>query len=335
MKISDTKLPDVNELEMLLKSYTESSKKPIGRLFNFNNEQSHDTEISAYDELMGLIGLQAVKKEIAKQISYARIMQLREESGKTCPARIYNILLSGNPGTGKTMCARLISRIFHEIGLLSKGHLVEVSRSSLVGRYIGETEANTIRALESAQGGALFIDELYTLCDTTTEDTKDFGMRAIDTLLPRITDLKDTIIIGAGYTDKIQRFMDANPGLASRFPLIIGCADYSVNELMDIGLQDLKKMDFDIEPAAMECLRQLIKEAVLMPNFGNARFIKTLLQDHIIPEFCRRVYEDILCGRLRIENAGDANTIMPQDIPSIKTLFPIQKQTKKIGYHLS
>ncbi|MDI9458646.1 MAG: AAA family ATPase, partial [Bacillota bacterium] len=181
------------------------------------------------EELDSLVGLQSVKKVIGEIQAYALIQKYRETLQLTCEPMMLHTIFTGNPGTGKTTVARLFSKMLREIGILEKGHTVEVERADLVAQYIGQTAQKTRDVIKQAQGGLLFIDEAYSLA---RGGEKDFGKEAVDTLVKGMEDYKnDFILILAGYTAPMEEFMRLNPGLRSRFPLQIHFPDYSVQEL--------------------------------------------------------------------------------------------------------
>lgn len=290
---------------------------------------------SPFEELMSMTGLDEVKCEINRQLSFHRIMTLREKSGKRTPKRLLNMLLIGNPGTGKTTCARLIGQIYQEAGILSTGQFVEVSRATLVGEYIGHSEKRVSDKIEEAKGGILFIDEIYSLADDggVNNGKNDFGHNVIDTLMPVLSDPNSgLIVIGAGYPDEMGRFLRANSGLASRFPVVLGLNDFSLDELMNIAHSNIRRYDFIIAPEAETKLRELIKSASRNKNFGNARFVVTLIENHVIPNLCMRLD--------RIANiAPDSDllsTIVANDIPDIYAISPLNESNRKcIGFGLS
>ena len=184
-------------------------------------------------ELDSYIGLSAVKDEVRDLINMVTVWKLRREHDLPAPDLSLHMVFSGNPGTGKTMMARFMARVYHSLGILSKGHLVEVDRSGLVAGYVGQTAIKTASVIERAKGGVLFIDEAYSLSSGKAEN--DFGLEAIETLLKAMEDNRDDlIVIVAGYTDLMEEFINSNPGLSSRFNRYLYFDDYTVDEMLDI-----------------------------------------------------------------------------------------------------
>ncbi len=198
----DTKhLPTFEEVLTLFESFSEivaDEDKEVVR-YTLSSEPTTSLQISALDELMALTGMEEVKEAVLSQINYHKIMQMRHAAGRKTPQRLPHMLLTGNPGTGKTTVARLIGKIYKEEGILKSGHLVEVNRAALVGKWIGETEEKTTQYLKDAKGGILFIDEMYSLIETNEPSGRDFGLKVIDTLMPVLTNSNsDIMVIGEG-----------------------------------------------------------------------------------------------------------------------------------------
>lgn len=230
------------------------------------------------DDLDGLIGLNSVKEEVKTLRNYIIIQQEREKKGlKTTPVS-YHCVFTGNPGTGKTTVARIVADVYRSLGVLKKGHLVETDRSGLVADYVGQTATKTNKIIDRALDGVLFIDEAYSLA---TGGDNDYGKEAIATLLKRMEDNRDRlVVILAGYSDEMKQFIDSNPGLQSRFNRYIHFPDYNADELFQIFEANCKKNDYVMTDEAKTVLKSLLEKAVAEKdkNFGNARFVRNLFE---------------------------------------------------------
>lgn len=247
---------------------------------------------SAYEELMSMVGLENVKKRILQESRYHQVMNYRKANGYNIPERLLHLLFTGAPGCGKTTVARLIARIYRELGILKSNNVLEVTRADLIGEYLGQTERIVSERIAAARGGVLFIDEIYTLATDgeNTVTTRDFGRRAIETLLPVLSDPKSNVmVIGAGYPAEMRQFITANPGLSSRFPVTINFEDYTTSQLIQIAYNYVDKYKFKFSREASDKFSALVASVSRINNFGNARFIITLLENHIIPRLCERV----------------------------------------------
>jgi SpoVK/Ycf46/Vps4 family AAA+-type ATPase len=203
----------------------------------------------------------------------------------------------GNPGTGKTTVARLLAQMYRSMGLLRRGHLVEVDRAGLVGQYVGLTAIKTDRAIRRALDGVLFIDEAYSLA--VVEDRLDFGSEAIETLLKRMEDYRHRlVVIVAGYPRLMNRFLDSNPGLRSRFSREIDFPDYSTDELLAITAKFLAENEYRLGEGAAETLRRILPKPERSEGFGNARFVRTLFEQALNAQALRLA---------RVEGAGLAD----------------------------
>ena len=249
-------------------------------------EKPKEPEKSGMEELNELIGLDVVKSDVKELVNLVKVQKMREDKGmKTVPVSLH-LVFSGNPGTGKTTVARILSKLYKEIGVLSKGQLVEVDRSGLVAGYVGQTAIKTQKKIEEAKGGILFIDEAYTLA----KEGNDFGQEAIDTILKAMEDnRKDLVVIVAGYTILMQNFINSNPGLKSRFNKYIEFKDYSAEELIQIFELQCKKYNYTMSPEAKEEIEKVIREreASKGENFANARDIRNLFETIITNQASR------------------------------------------------
>ena len=228
-------------------------------------------------ELHNYIGLEAVKTEVESLINLVTVQKLRKENGLPVNDLSLHMVFSGNPGTGKTMMARMMARIYKSLGILSKGQLVEVDRSGLVAGYVGQTAIKTGEVIQKAMGGVLFIDEAYAL---TTRGGNDYGQEAVDTLLKAMEDHRDDlIVIVAGYTELMDEFVKSNPGLESRFNRFLYFQDYTVDEMMDIFNMRCEKSGYTLDEGGKDLLRSLLALLSLdVKGFGNARGVRNLFE---------------------------------------------------------
>ncbi len=244
--------------------------------FIANDDQESLEEVLA--ELDILIGLENVKQEVRTLVNFIKIQKERGKAGlKTSPIS-YHCVFTGSPGTGKTTIARIVAKLYLHLGILQKGHLVETDRSGLVAEYTGQTAVKTNKIIDSAINGVLFIDEAYSVVG---ENQDDFGKEAIATLIKRMEDDRDKlVVIVAGYTKEMGKFMKSNPGFKSRFNRYIDFADYSPLELEEIFLSRCKSVDYSLVDGAKEELRKVINVAFQAKDnsFGNARFVRNLFE---------------------------------------------------------
>ena len=221
---------------------------------------------SAIEEISQLVGLRHVKELINRLVAQQKIGHLRQSSGLVAVLPSPHLVFAGNPGTGKTTVARLVGRLYKDLGLLSKGHVVEVDRSNLVAAYVGQTALRTKEACQKALGGVLFIDEAYSLVG----GGQDYGKEAIETLLTFMeANRGNIVVIAAGYPDRMHKFLDSNPGLRSRFDLPLQFDDYSTGEMMQIFQNLLNQNEYDITDAARTEVRHIVQEMTRGESFAN------------------------------------------------------------------
>jgi AAA+ superfamily predicted ATPase len=230
-------------------------------------------------ELDALVGLDEVKADIRRLTSLLRIQQLRHERGMPTIETSHHLVFTGNPGTGKTTVARLLSEILRSLGVVSKGHLVETDRSHLVAGYVGQTAARTREVMESALGGTLLIDEAYALARGSEQD---FGREAIDTIVKFMEDHRDDLaVIAAGYPEEMAALIDANPGLKSRFTRTIHFPDYTTEELVAIFGSMCERNRYQLDVDARARVTALIDAEPRTRGFGNARFVRNVFESAI------------------------------------------------------
>ncbi len=240
--------------------------------------EGQTVQSKALSRLFSLIGLNSVKEEINSLISFVKVRALKLKRGLMVTPSTLHMVFTGNPGTGKTTVARIIGELYKELGLLKKGHCVEVSRTDLVGQYVGHTAPLVTQKFNEALDGVLFIDEAYQLIEG---GEKDFGKEAISTLLKLMEDNRERIVvIVAGYPEDMKKFIDSNPGLESRFPIKLHFEDFNGEEFFDCFSLLCNEKNYSLSIAAKEKLRLYLEKAAI-PNadsFGNGRGIRNLFE---------------------------------------------------------
>ncbi|WP_169721388.1 right-handed parallel beta-helix repeat-containing protein [Streptomyces thermovulgaris] len=272
-------------------------------------ERSTRSAKDVLGELDALVGLDSVKREVRALIDMIEVGRRRQQAGLKAASVKRHLVFTGSPGTGKTTVARLYGEILASLGVLEKGHLVEVSRVDLVGEHIGSTAIRTQEAFERARGGVLFIDEAYTLAP---EDAgRDFGKEAIDTLVKLMEDHRDAVVvIVAGYTAEMERFLSANPGIASRFSRTITFGDYGPEELLRIVEQQAEEHEYRLAPGTAEALLAYFTALPKGPSFGNGRTARQTFEA-MLERHAGRV------AQLADPSTDDLTLLYPEDLPAL------------------
>ena len=270
--------PDEEEVEKL--------KKELAEKVASETEQKDTVVVNdvlegdPYQELDDLIGLGSVKEEVRSLANFVKLQKEREAKGLKTAKVSYHLVFYGSPGTGKTTVARIVGRIYKDLGVLKKGHTVETDRAGLCGQYVGQTGPKTDSVIAKALDGVLFIDEAYSLVPEGGAGN-DYGQEAISTILKRMEDYRDRlVVIVAGYKNEMQRFIDSNPGLQSRFNRYIDFPDYSGDELSQIFKMYMKKNQYTLSKEAETYLKERFDYAVAHKdrNFGNARYARNVFE---------------------------------------------------------
>ena len=278
-----------------------ASKKPVA---DIKNDESVEKIL---EELNSLVGLESVKSDIASLVDLIRVQKMREEKGLKNPDTSRHMVFLGNPGTGKTTVARIVAKIYHALGFLEKGHLVECDRSGLVKGYVGQTAIQVRDVVEEARGGVLFIDEAYSLTVGCGEN--DYGQEAVATLLKAMEDYRsELVVIVAGYPDLMDEFLSSNPGLRSRFNRFLNFSDYSAAEQFDILNYMCSKQDYCIAEEDRDIVKRYLELRMENApiNFANARDIRNLLENAIMRQASRII-------QLEDPDADQLSTLIARD----------------------
>jgi DNA polymerase III delta prime subunit len=287
-----------------------------------------DPEGDPLVELDALVGLQEIKEEVRLLAAEARAEEARREAGMVVRPPTRHLAFTGNPGTAKTTVARLLARIYNSLDLLSGGHLVEVSRAELVGRYIGQTAPLVRAAVERALGGVLFIDEAYALAPL--DSAQDFGHEAIATLVKLMEDNReDLVVVVAGYEEDMDRFLSSNPGLASRFARRLRFPDYDDDELLAIFRSMAAATGIELGDGVDERMKAILRTTVRGPGFGNARYVRTLFERALGQQ------------ALRVTGTGEVDPdpaalrlLLPEDLPDAGKTTQSEEEGASTGQYL-
>lgn len=269
---------------------------------SLNNSELDDI----LQELDSLVGLSSVKQEVLSSINLLKINNMRKEKGLPELQTSCHMVFTGQPGTGKTTVARIMAKIYKSLGVVSKGHLVETDRSGMVAGYVGQTALKTAQVIKKAKGGVLFVDEAYSL--TSEDGSNDYGKEAIDTLVKGMEDYRDDlVVIVAGYTDEMTKFINMNSGLRSRFNKYISFENYSADEMLDIFKGLCEKAQFIVSPQAAEKAHQYFMRQQGNVQFGNARGVRNYF-DRIVTAQATRILS------LGNPSEEEFRTIIPADL---------------------
>ena len=259
------------------------------------------------DELDELIGLDGVKREVKLVSDLLQVQKLREDRGLPVMDQSRHLVFTGNPGTGKTTVARLLAQIYRTLGVVDRGHLIETDRSGLVARYVGHTAVKVREVFDQADQGVLLIDEAYALA---RGGENDFGMEAIDAIVKLVEDRRKSMVcIAAGYPVEMREFVDANPGLRSRFPKVIEFPDYDTDELVEIFELIAAKSHYEADEGGFDAIRAWIDAQPRTKGFGNGRLARNLFESAVARQATRIV---------RVDDPTDEQlvTLTVEDIPA-------------------
>lgn len=303
------------KITALAKAAKDSLLKYYGypEVVNICSNKEQDEDEFTLDELVSqlnrLVGLDNVKSKVNDLIAFQKVQLMRREKGLHSPKSTMHLAFTGNPGTGKTTVARIVGRIYRKLGLLSKGHFMEVSRTDLIAGYQGQTAHKVKEVIEKAKGGVLFIDEAYSITENDHSDS--YGRECLTELTKALEDYReDLVVIVAGYTEPMKQFFESNPGLKSRFNTFIEFDDYKADELLDILKTMSEADDYTVSDRAMNILSGQLKQVVESKHneFANGRYIRNIFESMVM-NHARRV--------VKIEDPSiqDLKELSENDIP--------------------
>lgn len=302
------------DIKMLAKLVHSDLLVYFGYIFlqkSLSNENLEKEDKRTLDELLhdlnSLVGLSTVKSKINDLVAYQKVQKIRREKGLVSSKSSLHIAFMGNPGTGKTTVARIVGHIYKQIGLLSKGHFIEVSRTDLIAGYQGQTALKVKSVIDRAKGGVLFIDEAYSI--TENENSDSYGRECLTELTKALEDYRDDlVVIVAGYTEPMRKFFESNPGLKSRFNTFIEFPDYNVDELLKILESICVQNNYVIEEHLKPLIQKFFEDSIHNKNgnFANGRLVRNLFED-LVMAHARRVVN------IKNPTASDLTLIIPSD----------------------
>lgn len=306
------------DLKRLANALKDSIMKFYGYYYILESQDNgleDDNDTRSLDELLedlnSLIGLDGVKAKVNDLIAFQTVQMLREKQGLHAHKGTMHLAFTGNPGTGKTTVARIVGRIYKQIGLLSKGHFVEVSRTDLIAGYQGQTALKVKKVIDEAKGGVLFIDEAYSITENDHSDS--YGRECLTELTKALEDYRDDlVVIVAGYTEPMNHFFASNPGLRSRFNTFIEFPDYSAEELLSMFIKLCGENDYHLADDVEECLRDILLKQVIdkKENFANGRLVRNIYDD-VTMNHARRVV------KMKEPSRDDLSLIICDDFENI------------------
>lgn len=293
--VKKSALPKIRErqekiIELL---YLYLGSKDIAELYKNLKDASSIPLEDLLKELYELVGLDHIKQQVRNLIGFNKIQKLRVASGLKKSEKTLHMAFLGNPGTGKTSVARIIGKMYKSIGLLSKGHFIEASRTDLIAEYQGQTAVKVKRLINRAKGGVLFIDEAYSITENDCSDS--YGRECLTELTKALEDYRDDlVVIVAGYTELMEQFFNSNPGLKSRFNTFISFGDYSLEELVDIFLYLCKANEYEADEKTLGKVRAWLQAKLNQKdeNFSNGRLVRNLFDDIIMNQSIRLSEQD-------------------------------------------
>lgn len=253
-------------------SSTVIDKKPITKL---KPEKSED---DPYQNMMSMIGCEDAKQQLTAMIADFRMRKLAAARGRNSAHAYYHAVFNGNPGCAKTTCARLYAKALAREGITKTDRFAELSRSKIVDKYVGSTAQNVRKIFERNADGVIFIDEAYTLCDSDPASKNNFGIEAINELIVCMENHPETVVIFAGYPDRMEEFLSANPGLRSRIPYTVAFSDYTTEELVSISRIIAEEQGYEIAESAVNKLSAIYDSARTQKDFGNGRYVRNLVE---------------------------------------------------------